>query len=80
MKRLWIYEKDQSIEVWKTLEQVIKKIDEAKCSGQNIWNKVKKSSKIDTCFLQLLTAVTKVWIVEGRLSTKLYVHTILTIC
>ena len=52
--------------------------------GHNIWNKVKKSSKIEqeqkslmTASAKFLTAIAKILFVTGRLDTRPYLHPIL---
>ena len=53
--------------------------------GQNIWNKVKESTKIGqehktlkTATAKYLAAITKVLFLEGRPGTRCYLHLILT--
>ena len=65
----------------KCCKNIILKLSSDYNPGQNIWNKVKKSSKIGqdyknvtSNFAYFLTAVVKVYILEGRLGTKLYIH------
>ena len=53
--------------------------------SENIWHKVRKSSKIGQNFKNLLsnfgyflTAIVKVWFLEERLGTRLHLHPNLT--
>ena len=62
-QRLWSYEKNQNIEVWRRLRWVIKKTIHADNPGQSIWCKVKKSSKIYRSIILLYLLLHNFWLI-----------------
>ena len=84
-KFTWTFRKANNIKVHFRQRFIKKEVQFANNTGQNIWNKVKKSSKIwqeqktlITASVQILITIAIVLFLEWKLGTRLYLRPILT--